>query len=314
MMQLERTIMVPGGAAHGDPVVGTLIGRPGAAYIYRVAKAVIVRKAGSMAYRVRASCVRVASSEVGPDPVIHSWRWDTSARAQRRPSRVRSADPGPGEVAGARMARIRAKSPLLLEMALEAIRKGRIADELARLAQVARVGQDNGIRSGRDHGPGIRLQTVRMRRDQGVLRTADVQIEDGPDPEKPNATVRRARRSDPLLDLLRARTISNAGCDAMERLRGQIEASSPAMPGGGASEVHVAAFQRTSISDKQIINCSLAREAMAAIRGLHRPVVLWVAVGGSLRGYAAHTQVSRAACTDWFKGGLERLVEHYRDC
>ena len=48
-----------------------------------------------------------------------------------------------------------------------------------------------------DYGHGIRLVPIRGR-DRAILREADVAIADAPDPDMPNVTVRRARRTDPL--------------------------------------------------------------------------------------------------------------------
>ena len=223
----------------------------------------------------------------------------------------RSADPGPPDAGRARMARIKAKAPLMVMMALEAIRRGAIADEVAQLAQVARVGVDDGKQGDRDYGPGIQLRLVRARRGGGVLRDVSVQIEEGAAPDQPNVTVRRARRVDPLTRLAKAGTINRRQHDAADMLRDQVEASESSMMGGGGSEIHVPPYERIPIGDKQVKACGKARRALAAVTPVHQPVLLWVLVGGTVDGYASYARIRQTSAPVLLQAGLTELADHY---
>ncbi len=150
-----------------------------------------------------------------------------------------TADPGPPEPPKARLDRIRAKAPLLLALATEPIRQAKAAAEAAQLVRARRVGRDLGVVNRSDYGPGIRLVSIRGPGGT-IVREADVEVVDTPDPDAPKVTRRRARRTDPLEVLKRAGTISARECEAGERLRDAIEQSQPSLPGVSRSEVHMA--------------------------------------------------------------------------
>jgi hypothetical protein len=200
----------------------------------------------------------------------------------------------------------------MLDMALEAIRKGRVTDHLAQLARVARVGRDDGVREGRDYGPGIRLRPVRGRRQSGVLREADVEVVTGADPTKPNINVSRARRCDPLVKLQKAGTIGGRHVDAAEMLREQMEASEAGVCAGDLSSVHLPAHQRANITDRQILALGRAREALGAVAAPNRPSVLWTVSGGNVAGYAAYVGMRHTTAASRLLTGLEELADHYR--
>jgi hypothetical protein len=218
------------------------------------------------------------------------------------------------ELARDRLARIRAKAPLLLDMAIAAIRACRIADELAQVARAARVGFDDGKQGDRDYGPGIRLRPAlrRDRRRARLLREADTEIVFGADPDKPNEIVRRARRVDPLVRLHRVGTITGRHIDAAEILRGQLEAARSSLGGGAMSEIHVAPHQRMGQNDRQVDSQTSARIAVEAISAANRPVVIWVICGGTTTGYATFAHVANVKSAAMLKVGLDELARHYR--
>ena len=215
-----------------------------------------------------------------------------------------TADPGPPELAGARLDRIRAKAPLLLALATKPIRLSKAAAAAAQLARARRVGRDLGVVNGSDYGAGIRLKAIRAR-DGALLREADVTVADAPDPDVPRVTVRRARRTDPLIVLCRAGTIDQRQVDAGELLRAAMEASLPSMPGVTRSEVHVAPFLRATVSDRQLRACRTVRSAFL-ILGDKLPVVVWILLGGTVGGYAAHARMRHTTAADLLRNGLDK--------
>ena len=117
---------------------------------------------------------------------------------------------------------------LLLALATEPIRHAKAAAEAAQLARSRRVGRDLGVVNRSDYGHGIRL--VPIRGPSGVIAQADVVVDDAPDPDMPNITVRRARRTDPLEVLRREGTINARASEAGEKLRDAIERSQSSLP------------------------------------------------------------------------------------
>jgi hypothetical protein len=294
--------------------VGDLVSRSTPGPIYRVVSITRVHvsgEAGKDHYRLVLE--RLPANQIPVGVGARPWPRDRSAPRPRRPGRARaSADPSPPEPASARLSRIRAKAPMLLDMAIEAIRRGRVADHLAQFARAARVGRDEGLREGRDYGPGIRLRPVRARRQSLLLREADVEIEVGAHPGRPNTTVSRARRCDPLVKLAKAGTLAGRHIDAAEMLREQIEASEASGGGCSLSEIHLPAHQRTGITDRQITNLGRAREALFAVATTNRPMLLWTVAGGNVAGFAAYVGMRHTTAASHLKAGLEELADHYR--
>jgi hypothetical protein len=235
-------------------------------------------------------------------------------RASRREAdRPRaSADPGPPEPAKARLNRIRAKTPLLLALATEPVRQARTAARAEQLARARRVGRDLGVVNRSDYGHGIRLVPIRGP-GGAILREADVEVADTPDPDAPNVIRRRARRTDPLEVLKRAGTISAREREAGEKLRDEIEQSQPSLPGMFRSEIHVAPHDRVAISERQRkAGCHVCR-ALAALDDVARPAVLWIVRdGGTIRGYAAFAHVRHTTAAELLRRGLCALADHYR--
>ena len=228
-------------------------------------------------------------------------------RSAARVSRSR-----PAGAAAARLDRIRAKAPLLLALATEPIRQAKAAAEAAQLARARRVGRDLGVVNRSDYGHGIRLVPIRGP-GGAILREADVEVVDTPDPDMPNVTVRRARRTDPLEVLKRAGTINAREREAGEKLRDAIERSQPSLPGCSRSEVHVAPWNRVAISERQLKACQCVRRAVAALDKVVAPAVLWVVRdGGTIRGYAAFAHVRHTTAAELLRRGLGALADHYK--
>ena len=232
-------------------------------------------------------------------------------RKRRRPAdgaRLIS-NPGLRDPVRARRARIREKASALLDLAVEAIGQSRATAEAQQLARARRVGRDLGVVGRSDYGAGIRLKAIRTH-DGTLLREADVTVADAPDPNLPRVTVRRARRTDPLIVLCRAGTIDQREVDAGELLRAAMEESLPSMPGVTRSEVHVAPFLRATVSDRQLRACRTVRAAFL-ILGDKLPVVVWILLGGTIGGYAAHARMRHTRAADLLRDGLDRLVRHF---
>jgi hypothetical protein len=220
-----------------------------------------------------------------------------------------TTDPGPPELPGARQQRIKAKVPLFFAMVGQAIRDGRAAGRAAELARCAQIGVDTGRTESGDFGPGIRQSTIR---DGGImLRAADVQLEYGPDPDKPNATVRRARLADPLEVLYLAATISGRQMDAGKELRSQVEAVQGGIPCASNAAPRGSGGSKAGISEWQVDACKRARQALAAVPKASRPVVLWVVLGGTLDGFAAFAHVRRRDAARHLPEGLEAIADHF---
>jgi len=113
-------------------------------------------------------------------------------------------------------------------------------------------------------------------------------------------TIRRARRKDSLLALLRARTIEPYHVEAAERLRADMEASSPSMPGALRFGVHVAPFQVTGIAERHLAAAKSVRKAFAAIGADALPVVDCILRGSTItegvsRNWWDHAAIATAA-------------------
>jgi hypothetical protein len=218
-------------------------------------------------------------------------------------------NPGPREPARGRRSRIRAKASALVDLAVEASGQDRTAAEAEQFARAKRVGRDRGVVNGNDYGAGIRLEAV-YGHDGTLLREADVTVADAPDPHMPKVTVRRARRTDPLMVLHRAGTIDQLQVDAGELLRTAMEESLPPMPGVARSEVHVAPFLRGTFSDRQLRACQTVRSAFLVL-GDKLPVVVWILLGGTIGGYAARARMRHTTAAGLLQSGLDKLAQHF---
>jgi hypothetical protein len=250
---------------------------------------------------------------VPEDAEVLPWPRDPRApRGSRRTARPQrpSADPGPPEPATPRLDRIRTKAPLLLKLATEPIHQAKAAADAAQLARARRVGRDLGVVNRSDYGHGIRLGPIRAH--NGVLlRDADVVVADASDPHAPKVTIRRARRTDPLVVLFHAGTIDQYHVDAGELLRAEMESSMGPMAGTARSEIHVAPFLRAQFPDRHIASANTVRRARAAIGAPSLPAVDWVLLGGPITAYAEHVGMRRTRAAVLVRDGLERLARHF---
>jgi hypothetical protein len=309
------TLTLRARSASDDLIPGTLMASSKGRVVYRILEVTHVRRAGKQGCRVRIVCARVSRADVPEGAKLRQWPRDERAphghrRANDRP-RV-SADPSPPEPPAARIARIRAKAPVLLGLVTEPIRQAKAAAEAAQLARARRIGRDLGVVNRSDYGPGIRLETIRAR-DGALLRDADVTVADTPDPDAPKVTRRRARRTDPLVVLLREGTIDRRQADASELLLKAIERSQPSLPGMFRSEVHVAPQDRVAISDRQLKAACHVRRALAALDDVARPAVLSIVRDGrTVRGYAAFAHVRHTTVANLLRRGLGALADHYK--
>jgi hypothetical protein len=296
-------------------VAGILIAAPKGRSVYRVLEVWRVRRAGDQRYALRLVCRRLNRAEVPEGAEVLPWPRDRRApRGSRRPAnepRV-SADPGPTASPAARIARIRAKAPILLELATEPIRQAKAAADAAQLARARRVGRDLGVVNRSDYGPGIRLEAIRAH-DRALLREADVTVADTPDPDAPKVTRRRARRTDPLEVLKRAGTIDARELEAGEKLRNEIERAQPSLPGMFRSEVHVAPQDRVAISERQMKAGRCVRRALAVLDNVVASAVLWIVRdGGTIQSYAAIAHVRHTKAAELLRRGLGALADHYQ--
>ncbi len=298
-----------------EPSVGTLVASPKGGVIYRVLEVWRVRRAGDQRYALRLVCRRLRRTEVPEGAEVLPWPRDPRApRGSRREAdRPRaSADPGPPEPARVRLNRIRAKAPLLLALATEPVRQARTTARTEQLARARHVGRDLGVVNRSDYGPGIRLVPIRGPGGT-IVREADVEVVDTPDPDAPKITRRRARRTDPLEVLIRAGTIDAREREAGEMLRNAIEQSQPSLPGMFRSEIHVAPHDRLAISERQLKAGCHVRKALAALDDVARPAVLWIVRdGGTIRGYAAVAHMRHTTAAELLRRGLCALADHYQ--
>jgi hypothetical protein len=161
---------------------------------------------------------------------------------------------------------------------------------------------------GGDIGPHIQHLVARDRAGR-VLREVSLEMETGGDPAKPNVTVRRARRCDRLQVLYDARAISGRGLDAGEVLRDLMEQVEPSLCGAGRSEIHVAAWLRAAVTDRQITAARTIRLALSGLTDRQRVAVAWVCCGGSLDGLRAFRRQRRSTVAADLKDGLDRVAD-----
>ena len=293
MVDSAGTIILSARRFDTPPCAGDFFAAPRSSRVLRVRSVVTIRVSGTVGpRRYRLICERVNRAIVPYDAVIRTLV--TAVRRRVTPCGV-------------------ARAPLRADPSLETvarIRSDRLAAYPAQIARAARVGADDGPRTARDTGPAIRSRKIRAKHGE-VLREADVEIVDGADPDRPNRTLRRGRRIDPLTALRARGIITAAEQEAVERLREQLEAADPSMPGGAESEIHLPGYQRMGISDRQINARTASREAISAIPFLHRAAVIWLTFGGTVERYAAYAHLRRATAQDHMKTGLARLKDHY---
>ena len=265
------------------PQLGELMAAPAGSPIYRISSVVTLRQAGETpgAHRYRLTCTRLAPAEVPQGVEIHPWRCD------RRPPRACTVSVVVREL---RMDLEPVKRPVSVS------RNSHVPDHV--------VG---------DFGPSLRRRDMKDHKGR-LLREADVEVSDARegDPRYPNRRVRRARRVDSIDLLARDGAITDNQKLAADDLRKYLEHVAPSFSGGGEIGMgRVAAWLCQPITLRHLHAAQEVRKASAALGEKLWHPVLWVCLGGSVRGYAAQWHVGTHRATDLVKDGLARLVDHF---
>jgi hypothetical protein len=267
----------------GDPPrAGELMASACGKTVYRVLGVTRVRTAGDpQGDRYRLACGRLGRDEV-PEGVIHPWRWD------RRAPRQRAAQACAGPAAATR-------APQTAQNACRPPPRPRM-----------RVVEETTVA---DLGPGLRRRAVRDRAGR-LLREADIEVDDrAVDPRNPNRRLRRAYRVDPVELLRRAGTIGAREMDAAGELRRQLERVAPPLGAGMVGRISISGFLIEPITDQHIRACRKLREASTVLGVLWGPV-LWVCLGGTVRGYCDQWRVGTHQASDLIATGMGRLADH----
>lgn len=268
--------------ASGDvPRPGELMAAPTGGTIYRITSVTTLRRSGEQpsACRYRLTCERLVAADVPPGAVIRPWRWGGCAPRLTAPQAASAP----------RMAPVVSK----------------VAQRLPGRAQAQPEG-------GGDFGPALRRKAVRDRYGR-LLREADVEVDEqaAGDPRYPNRRVRRARRVDPLDDLRRVGTIGRREVEAAADLRQYLERVAPSVAGAGLTRVGIAPHLCQPISDTHLRAARKLREAAVALGERLWHPVLWVCLGGTVRGYSAQWHVGTHRASRLVGDGLVRLGDHF---
>lgn len=276
----DRVLTLRSRRGHEGLQAGMLIASPTGKVTYRVLEVTQVRLAGEVATpRLRIICRRLRAGEAPHGVEVRPWPVDAA-----RPLKAPRPPPGLGK-------RV---PPGAMGLVIAATRR----TERRRKPLAHHYGAA-------DVGPTLRLEPV-----EG-WREADVSVETVRDPAAPSRVIRRAVRADPLLALLRARSITTREFEAAEALRFSLEALTPPLGQTGGLSVQTAAFLRKPISVVSLEACKIAREAAAALGRLQWEAVLWVCLGGSVTGYSAYRRMRISAAGDRVRSGMTRLADHF---
>lgn len=267
------------------PRVGELMSSASGKTVYRVLGVVRVSTAGEpTSARYRLTCRRLLRSEVPGGAAINPWRWDRRAPRQEVEQGVQS------EVAAGGSA---AEAP-------RAVRRRPVAR--ARGKELATVA---------DLGPGLRRNAVTDGRGK-LLREADVEVDGrAVDPREPNRRLRRAYRVDPVDRLKRAGTIGMREVDAAGKLRGHLERVAPPLGAGMGSRIAVSGFLIEPITDQHIKACRELRAASAVLGDRLWSPVLWICLGGTVRGYSDQWGVGTHQAANLIAHAMTRLADHF---
>lgn len=268
-------------APPGDPpAVGELMASASGRTAWRIVGVVKLRVAGDpRGTRYRLTCLRLAPGEAPEGSTIHPWRWDRRAP----PQEAVQAAPVPPPVV----------TP----------RKGRQPSQRPRQAEERTIA---------DLGPSLRRRAVRDRRGC-LLREADVEVDDqAADPRAPNRRLRRAYRVDPVDTLRREGAIGPREADAAEELRVHLERLMPSLGGGGGEpRISVSGFLVEPISDTHIRASKKLRQASIALGARFWDPVLWLCLGGTVKGFSEHHRVTGRDARDLVVDGMRRLADHF---
>lgn len=145
----------------------------------------------------------------------------------------------------------------------------------------------------------------------GVLREPDVEVSDqAADPDNPNRRLRRAYRVDSVELLRRAGTLGPREVEAAEELRGHLERL-VASGGGDFARVSLSGYPVEPISDSQLRSSKHVREAQDALGVAIWPAVLWICLGGTVRGYCERELIDRRRGTARVILGMRRLAVYF---
>jgi hypothetical protein len=145
----------------------------------------------------------------------------------------------------------------------------------------------------------------------GVLREPDVEVNDqAADLDNPNRRVRRAYRVDPVELLRRSGALGTREVEAAEELRDCLERL-VATGGGDGAGIGPSGYPMEPISDAQMRASRRVREAQALLGPALWSGVLWLCLGGTVRGYCEVARIDRRRGTDIVVTGLRRLAIHF---
>ena len=266
------------------PHPGELMASASGKTVYRILAVVRLRVAGvPQSERFRLACTRVAAGDVPDGVTIHPWRCG------------RTPPPGLGQGSAEAFPQCLAAGgpPKALQ---------------PRPGARTRVVEESTVA---DLGPGLRRRAVRDKHGR-LLREADVDVDDrAVDPRNPNKRLRRAYRVDPVETLKRAGTIGVREVDAAGELRRQLERIAPPLGAGLASRIAVSGGVIEPITDQHIRACRKLREASEVLGERLWQPVLWLCLGGTVRGYCDQWRVGTHQAADLISHGMTRLADHF---
>jgi hypothetical protein len=260
--------------AQVPPRIGELMASQSGATVYRLIGVTCLRIAGEAGCRYRLTCLRLLRAEVPAGEEVLPWRL-----AAPKPPAPRSELPAPANAMSANPIRER-----VVKTSLE-------------------------VRVGPDFGPALRRRAVRDRRGR-LLREPDVEVEDAADPRNPHRRHRRAYRIDPVDRLRQAGTIGPREADAAQELRLHLERIAPPLS-GDLLRIGSSSSSCETILDQHVRAATKLREASETVGEQLWPVVLWVCLGGSVRGYAEQWRMRPVSASLLVANGMVRLAEHF---
>jgi hypothetical protein len=265
------------------PVVGELMASATGKTTYRIVAVTRLRLAGSPGRdRYRLSIER---TQALAGAVVHPWRLQKPDHARASLQRPVQA-PMPLASPTCRRKASRAAAPQRVQKAMAVERH-----------------------TGSDFGPAIRRRAIRSHKGE-ELREPDVLVDEAVDPIHPSRRMRRAYRVDPVDQMRRAGSIGAREVDAAAELRRNLERSIPSMA-GAEGRVGMAPFAVSPVTDEQIRANRKLREACEALGKKFWPPVLWLALGGTVSGYAAQVRMRKHRASELVAAGMTRLADHF---
>jgi hypothetical protein len=270
-------------------VAGMLMASASGKSVYRVLEVVRVRVHLGVRERCHFRLIlgRLRQAEVPPGVEVHPW----CLRAPRPPPRAALVVAEP----------MRSRTVVAAE-----IGQRRNTEHAAQLARIGRIGREK--HTGVDLGPEVRRRAMRDRSGQ-LLREADCEVEErAADPDDPNRKLRRAFRSDPLLALERAGSITKREARAAEDVRNWLEQATTRLGGMSTEAVHRSPYDQ-QISSEQLVASSKLRR-LAAKLGKLWPPVLWVCMGGTVTSFASFQHMRLEVAGELVRISMKALADH----